>query len=188
MKCTIFLGVKRVLLGCLCVGTLGAVACADGRGVPTRPSASAAVSGLAATATGDEGTVPQAAAPSWSASFPRSGDLHLTKECPEYTGLAGSFCTITASNLKEIEVGSRVIYASAAGATQVDSDIVIDPPGPGNNTAFGHVHLDRVTRTGVLTLSGGTGKFTWFQARVDISFVVRPVWHLDGTYSFDLRD
>ena len=70
----------------------------------------------------------------------------------------------------------------------VDSDVVIDTPGPGNNTAFGHVLLDRTTRTGVLTLSGGTGKFTWFRASVDISFVVRPVWHLDGTYSFDPQD
>jgi hypothetical protein len=120
--------------------------------------------------------------------FPRSGDVHLTKECPEYTGLAGSFCTITASNLKEIAVGSRVVYASAATPTLLDSDVVIDAPGPGNNTAFGHVRLDRVTRTGVLMLSGGTGKFTNFHARVELSFVIVRVWHLDGTYSFDPRD
>lgn len=70
----------------------------------------------------------------------------------------------------------------------VDSDVVINTPGPGNNVAFGHVVLDRTTRTGVMRLSGGTGKFTWFQASIDVSFVVRPVWHLDGTYSFDPRD
>jgi hypothetical protein len=35
-----------------------------------------------------------------AASSPRSGALHVTKECSAYTGLAGSFCTITSSNLK----------------------------------------------------------------------------------------
>src|SRR5690349_4917194 len=30
---------------------------------------------------------------------PRSGPLHVTKECSQYTRLAGSFCTITSSNL-----------------------------------------------------------------------------------------
>jgi hypothetical protein len=171
---------KKVVLGCLCAGALAAGACADGPGGPTSPSSSKAVSSVAATAPGEVALL--------ATSFPRSGDIHLTKECPEYTGLAGSFCTITASNLKEIEVGSRVVYASAASPTVVDSDVVIDTPGPGNNTAFGHVLLDRTTRTGVLTLSGGTGKFTWFRASVDISFVVRPVWHLDGKYSFDPQD
>ena len=35
----------------------------------------------------------------------RSGDLEVTKECSEYKGEAGDFCTITSSNLEEIEVG-----------------------------------------------------------------------------------
>jgi hypothetical protein len=181
MRIANLLEIKHVVLGCLCAGVLVTAACGDRPAAPTAPSASLATSAVAAT-------VPGSVAVSGAASFPRRGDLHLTKECQYYSGLAGSFCTITASNLKEIEVGSKVIYASAAGATLVDSDVVIDPPGPGNNTVFGHVHLDRVTKTGVLTLSGGTGKFTLFQARLDISFVVRPVWHLDGTYSFDPRD
>ena len=181
MKLANVLMTKKVVLGCLCAGALAAVACADGPGSPTRPSSGLGLSSVGATAPGEGGL-------SATASFPRSGEIHLTKECPEYTGLAGSFCTITASNVKEIEVGSRVVYASARSATGVDSDVVIDTPGPGNNSAFGHVLLDRTTGTGVLTLSGGTGKFTWFHAVLDISLVARPVWHLDGTYSFDPRD
>ena len=39
------------------------------------------------------------------ASFPRSGDLQVTKECSAYTGAAGDVCTITSSNVKEIEAG-----------------------------------------------------------------------------------
>ena len=64
----------------------------------------------------------------------------MTKECSAYKGLAGDFCTITSSNLEEIEVGSKVVYAQAAGAGSLDTDVVLDA-GPGN-TAAGHVVLD----------------------------------------------
>src|SRR4029077_6934687 len=104
-----------------------------------------------------------------SASSPRSGALHVTKECSEYTRLAGGFCTITSSNIKEIEVGTKVIYAVASGPSVLDSDVILDPPGPGNNIAFGHVVLDLVARQGVVTISGGTGKFTWFHASVVVT-------------------
>ena len=53
-----------------------------------------------------------------------------------------------------------MIYAQAAGATSLDSDIVLDPPGRGNNKAFGHCALDFATGIGLCTFSGGTGKFT----------------------------
>ena len=187
MKFAISLTMKCVVIGCLCAGALAAVGCADGRGVPTSPSATAAVSSLAATVPGIEGTVRQAVAPSLSAS-PRSGDLHVTKECSAYTGLAGSFCTITSSNVKAIEVGSRVVYAQAAGATSLDSDVVLDTPGPGNNTAFGHCALDFATGLGLCTFSGGTGKFSWFDASAHVSYLGGPNWAWDGTYSFIPRD
>jgi hypothetical protein len=121
-------------------------------------------------------------------SFARSGALHVTKDCSAYTLLAGSYCTITSSNLKQIEVGSRVVYATAAGATSLDSDLVLDLPGPGNNTAFGHVVLSLVTGTGVVTFSGGTGKFKKFHASVAVSPLGGFDWAWDGTYSFSPRD
>jgi hypothetical protein len=116
----------------------------------------------------------------------RSGDLHVTKECSAYKGLAGDFCTITSSNLEEIEVGSRVVYAKAAGAGSLDTDVVLDA-GPGN-TAAGHVVLDLAAGSGVATFSGGTGKFTGFQARVDVSADSTGLWHWEGTYSFSPSD
>ena len=115
---------------------------------------------------------------------PRSGALHVTKECSRYTRLAGGFCTITSSNLKEIEVGTKVIYAVASGATVLNSDVVLDPPGPGNSVAFGHVVLDLASGQGVVTISGGTGKFMWLHASVVVSRLIRPNWAWDGTYSF----
>ena len=166
---------RFVVIGCLCGGALAAVGCAEGRGVPTGPSATAAVA---------------AGAPSLSAS-PRSGELHVTKECGDYLGNAGDFCTITSSNVKAIEVGSRVVYAQAIGATSLDSDVVLDTPGPGNNKAFGHCALDLTTGLGLCTFSGGTGKFTSFSATAHVlpPTMEDPVnWHWDGTYSFSPRD
>lgn len=117
-------------------------------------------------------------------SSPRSGTLHVTKECSQYTAAAGSFCTITSSNLG-IKVGSRVVYASAADPTAgvLDSDLVIN--GPGNNTAFGHVVLNLSTLSGVVTLSGGTGKFTHFHAGpIVVACPAFPDCSWDGPYSF----
>jgi len=115
----------------------------------------------------------------------------VTKECSAWTGQAGDFCTISSSNLKEIEVGSKVFYARAAdfSTLSLDSDIVLDPPGPGNNTASGHCRLNLVTGLGLCTFSGGTGKFTHFAASVNVAPPDDGVnWHWDGTYSFNPRD
>jgi hypothetical protein len=86
----------------------------------------------------------------------------VTKECSAYKGLAGDFCTITSSNLEEIEVGSRIVYAQAASEGALDTDVVLEA-GVGN-TAAGHVVLDVTAASGVVTFSGGTGKLTGFQA------------------------
>ena len=117
---------------------------------------------------------------------PRSGALHVKKNCSQYSGAAGSFCTIRSSNLKAIKVGSRVVYASAAGDPTpgvLDSDLVID--GPGHNTAFGHVVLDLSTLSGTVTLSGGTGRFTHFHAGpITVACPRFPDCSWDGPYDF----
>jgi len=114
---------------------------------------------------------------------PRSGEIHVTKECSHYNGQAGSFCTITWSNLNAIDAGTNVVYSSPIGATTLDSDLVLD--GRGNNDASGHVTLDLMTRSGVVTLSGGTGRFSGFHANVAVTFDTNDgLWHWDGTYSF----
>jgi hypothetical protein len=123
-------------------------------------------------------------------SSPRSGALHVTKNCSQYTGAAGSFCTITSSNLNAIKVGSRVVYTSAIGDPTpglLDSDLVID--GPGNNSAFGHVVLNLSTLSGVVKLSGGTGKFTDFHAGpITVACPAFPDCSWDGPYSFSPQD
>ena len=115
---------------------------------------------------------------------PRGGALHATKECSQYTGQAGSFCTITSSTLRAIGAGSKVIYAQPAGAAGLDSDVVLHT-GPGNR-AFGHVTLSFATLSGVVTFSGGTGKFRGFTADVTVTYnPVTNLWYWDGTYEFN---
>jgi hypothetical protein len=174
---------KAVCVGCLSAVVLAAGACADGSGTPISPTASAA--GLAPAAPGARTTPGQA--PSLSE---RSGELRVTKECssPAFTGQAGSFCTITSSNVKEIEVGSRVFYAEAAGETALDSDVVLDLPGNGNNRAFGHCELVFATGAGLCTFTGGTGKFTHLRATAGVSYLGGVDWAWNGSYRMSPRD
>lgn len=135
-------------------------------------------------------TAPKSGTPGLSESV-RSGTLRVTKECSHYFLGAGDYCTITSSNLKEIEKGSRITYLSAASPEfYLETDVVLDPPGPGNNVAFGHcsVDLTKINGTKGCVFSGGTGKFKWFHAEVKLS-LLHPedpaselVWN--GTYSF----
>jgi hypothetical protein len=122
--------------------------------------------------------------PSVSASSARKGHLHVTKECSQYTGQAGSFCTFTSSNLAAIKVGSKIFYDQAAGTPTglLDSNVVIDA-GDGNR-AVGRCTLDLSTYLGLCTFSDGTGEFTGFHARVDVSPAGGPNFNWDGTYSF----
>lgn len=121
-------------------------------------------------------------------SFARTGSLSLTKDCSAYAGRAGDSCTITSSSLDAVEVGSTIVYASGAVGTSLDTDVVLDLPGPGNNRAFGHCTLDLATGIGACTLAGGTGKFTWLQATVAVSHLGGPNFGWVGTYAFTPRN
>jgi hypothetical protein len=110
------------------------------------------------------------------------GALHVTKECSQYDGTVGSFCTITSSNIDAITSGMRVVYQQAPGGGVLDADVVLSSE-PGN-AAFGHVLLDLTTARGRVTLSGGTGEFAGFQAWANVSVDKDGVWHWRGIYSF----
>lgn len=122
--------------------------------------------------------------PAVSAASPRSGELHVTKECSAYTHLAGGYCTITSSNIPAIEVGTRVVYLQPLVGTVLETDVMLEAPGSAINVAFGHVHLDLVAKVGVVTLSGGTGTFSGIQATANVSYLGGLNWAWDGTYSF----
>ena len=121
----------------------------------------------------------------------RSGNLHVIKECSQYTGAAGSFCTITASNVGPIKVNSKVYYDQAAGPPlgpgvpvgMLDSNVVLDAGG--GNRAFGRCSLDLSTGAGLCTFSDGNGEFAGFQARINVTYLGGPNYGWNGTYSFN---
>jgi len=110
---------------------------------------------------------------------------HITKECSQYTGSAGSFCTITSSSLPFIRYGAIVFYDQAAGipAGLLDSNVVLDA-GHGNR-ALGRCTLDLQNGLGLCTFSDGTGDLAGFHARFDVTPPTDGLnWHWEGTYWF----
>ena len=127
-------------------------------------------------------------APSLTAAG-RSGRIHATKACAgTYFGNAGDWCTIASSDIGPLPVGARFLYSQAAGvpAGLLDSNVVLDA-GDGNR-AVGRCTLDLGTGLGLCTFSDGTGRFSGFQARVEVSSLGAPDWAWDGTYSLDPQD
>ena len=113
---------------------------------------------------------------------PRSGELHIVKDCVDYHGLGGQSCEITGSNLRAIPAGAHIVYASDLAFPVLDTDITITA-GPGN-VAHGHCRLDFTALPGACVLSGGTGKFTHIHASVVVSPLGGDLWAWDGTYAF----
>ena len=88
---------------------------------------------------------------------PRSGDLAVAKECSGFVN-DPPYCTITSSNLAAIPDGSKIFYLDPNGlATPTGGAVVLDPPGLGNNQAFGTCFLGGNPMRCVF--SGGTGIF-----------------------------
>ena len=120
-----------------------------------------------------------------SASPEKGRKLHLTKECSEYTGAAGDWCTVTVSNVGRLPVGTKILYSQAAGvpAGLLDSNVVIDA-GDGNR-AVGRCTLDLTTGLGLCTFYDGTGQLAGFEARVDVTCPPGPECDWDGTYGIN---
>ena len=119
-------------------------------------------------------------------SSSRGGALHVTKECSEFNGTVGSFCTITSSNIGAIEPGMKVVYLAVPANGALDSDIVLSF-GDGD-AALGHVVLDIGKAKGRVAFSGGTGRFAGFRAHAHVSVDSTGQWHWDGAYSFRQTD
>jgi hypothetical protein len=142
-----------------------------------------------------------------SASSGRNRELHVTKECSQDSRLPGGFCTITSSNLPEIEVGSKVLYAQAPvgcdnGGTTYPCTVPLPTPEGGyisvdssavlyvgtGNWAVGRCTLDNTGNSGLCTFSDGIGPLTGFRARVLVSSTDGLNYQWNGTYSFRLEE
>jgi hypothetical protein len=124
----------------------------------------------------------------------RDGYLYLsvTKDCKDYTGLAGSSCTIESSNIPDITKGAMVFYDQPLWATvtpvtleggyiALESNIVL--LGKYHDWAVGRCTLGP-TFNGICTFSDGTGQLAGFHARVNVSPIGGTLYSWEGTYSF----
>lgn len=118
-----------------------------------------------------------------ASSTERSATLKVYKECSEYTGRSGSFCTIKTSNLEEIKVGSRVIYLQPAALV---SNVILDLPGRGSDKAFGKCSLNKAGN-GKCVFTRGTGVLAGFRADLRVTHLgdpsASPFWYWAGSYS-----
>ena len=144
------------------VVTLAATGCADGRGVPTRPTAASTDATLAATG---------------SIQLP----LLLTKTCD-----AIDHCTVVTSPAGPLPVGSEAFYSGPLNETRTTSGVLIRTPQ--GDTAAGHCSLSYRSWVGTCTFTSGTGALSGFHANLKVSsdFVTDPagVFTWDGTYRF----
>jgi hypothetical protein len=121
------------------------------------------------------------------------GQVHITKECSHYNGTAGSFCSITSSNIPAIPIGSTVYYtqsavnpASAEGSViALDSNVVLF-------VATGDWARGRCTLgtngQGLCAFSDGVGQLAGFRARVAVAPTGGPNFSWIGRYSFTADD
>lgn len=165
--------IKRVVIECLCgTAALATVACGDGRGVPTSPSASGAVSSLAATAPRGASTVQALAAPATPFNGTLSATEEVTGNAHQLTGVGigtqlGNF-TYAASiviNEDTLAADGTVVWTAANG------DRV-------NATMHGEVvgfEYPIITIVEQQVVTGGTGRF----ANASGSIVVNRTLNLE---------
>ncbi len=115
-----------------------------------------------------------------ASATPRSGTLEVDKECSHYPGLPGLYCTFQVSNVAWAPAGTNIFYLQPSTNS---NDVILDPPGPGNNMAFGHCNLPDGLN-GNCRFNGGTGKFTHFHATITVTYEGGLNWHWEGAYSF----
>ena len=122
----------------------------------------------------------------------RDGYLSVTKDCKDYTGLAGSSCTIESSNIPEITKGAMVFYDQPLWATVTPATLEGGYMALDSNAvlwvstydwAVGRCTLGP-TFNGICTFSDGTGQLAGFHARVNVSPIGGTLYSWEGTYSF----
>ena len=120
-----------------------------------------------------------------SAQNGRTGQIHITKDCSQYTFMAGGFCTIVTSDLPEISPGTKVFYDQSFGTPtgMLDSNVLLYVSV--GNWATGRCTVEASTGLGLCTFSDGTGQLAGFTARINVRIdPATLITYWDGTYTF----
>lgn len=120
----------------------------------------------------------------------QKGQIHLQKICAgTFTGAAGSYCTVTVSDLAALPAAVARVYYDEPHPLPIgpvaflDSKVVLYT-GTGN-WASGRCTVDYSTGLGLCTISDGIGTLAGFSARFDVRIdFATGITYWDGTYSF----
>ena len=179
--------VKHLVAAWLCVASLVAVGCEDGRRLPTGPSASVSVPDVAATATMDQ-QVASSAAPPQSSALSAVDRLFLTKTCdPDFPTVP--ICTVQESEAGPLPEGTQASYTFLVldFSKLLSASVVLSTPD--GSTATGHCTLSFKTGSGRCTFARGTGELAGLQTSIDVSFDPSSgVTTWEGIYHFAGRD
>jgi hypothetical protein len=114
-------------------------------------------------------------------------ELHIVKECNEYTGDTPSYSMITDSNIEAIPKGTKIWYwgpdLGVVDPIMTSSMAIIDA-GVGN-LASGYCIVDQrdmAHQKGMCGFSAGSGTLAGFNAFIDVSEDAQQAFHWDGLY------
>ena len=117
---------------------------------------------------------------------PSPTEIHIVKDCSEYTGEKPSLCTISESDLAALPAGTEIWYQGPVLTnTYFLSSNVLAETGNGS-TATGYCIFDarEPESVGLCTFWQGTAALTGFTAILHVSVDAQREWHWDGVYYF----
>jgi len=127
-------------------------------------------------------TTAPASAPATVPVDPNATQIHLVKDCSEFTGEYPSFCTISSSDYGPIPVGAKVNYLGPLLTNPhfLSSNVVLDDAGGTTATGFCNFDARPSEQRGLCTFWDGTGALDGFTAIFVVTIDETGQWHLDG--------
>jgi hypothetical protein len=117
---------------------------------------------------------------------PTAYPIHLVKDCSTYNGDNPSLCTISASDLRAIPVGTKVWYRGPVLTNSyfLSSNVTLEEVDGSAATGYCIFDARASESTGLCTFWAGTGALTGFTAILHVTIDDLGEWHLDGDYYF----
>lgn len=108
--------------------------------------------------------------------------IHLLKDCSTMDGVAPTYCTISATNVDAIPVGTKVWYLGPVLTNSYFLSSAVRMDDERRNTATGYCIFQARTAVGLCSFWEGTGRLAGFVAILDVTIDTAGAWHLDGSY------